>query len=86
MLPPAAADGGSDYFSVEVPEGVEPGGEVEVNILWDGSIIAQPASFKFAEEEAQPEPEPEGMRPVRVQGGHNIILHLHFLCIWGFSM
>ena len=60
---------GSEYFSVAIPEGVVAGGEVEVNILYDGSILAHPAMTDEekarlllepeAEPEAQAEPEPE---------------------------
>ena len=43
--------GKGTYFSVPIPEGVEPGEGVEVNILYDGSIIAHPAAV------GEPEPQ-----------------------------
>lgn len=54
---------GSEYFSVAIPEGVVAGGEVEVNILYDGSILAHPAmtdaeKARLLEPEAHPAPEP----------------------------
>ena len=59
---------GSDYFSVSIPEGVVAGGEVEVNILYDGSILAHPAmtdeeKARLFEPEPQPAPEPTQPEP-----------------------
>ena len=55
---------GSQYFSVAIPEGVAAGGEVEVNILYDGSILSHPAmtdeeKARLLEPDADPTPEPE---------------------------
>jgi hypothetical protein len=58
---------GSEYFSVvAIPEGVVAGGDVEVNILYDGSILdlAHPAMTDaekawLLEPEAHPAPGPE---------------------------
>ena len=57
--PAPAADGSSEFFSVVVPEGVVAGGEVEVNILYDGSIIAHRALAEGEEVFIEQQPEPE---------------------------
>ena len=77
--PQPAADGSSaEYFSVTVPEGVVAGGDVEVNILYDGSIIAHRALAEgeevFIEQQPEPEPSDWSSAAAAVTGGRDIVL------------